>query len=513
MAVYDIARGTRDFLPQDMVVRNHVEYIIRNTFESYGFQQIQTPIFERFELLAARSGEEIRESMFTFVSDREEYALRPELTAPVCRVIASGKLSKLPVPYKLYYIGQCFRYCRPQAGRYREFTQAGLELMGSKDPIADAEVIAIAVKTLKNLGIDQYKVKIGNIGIFRGILEKEYSDDYDKQSRVINNIDHIMSVWEKCDAIKSHASFNQEDFDFIKVETESLYRIQEDIGYSGEHEILPVSDLGGGKAGNNDQQLKEKATDRLNMLSLAIESTYRALWSKENIVSEKVAALLIDIARMRGKYEEIIPKAEKLLSGTPTLDALEQLSQVSRFLLSFGVADFDIVLGVARGLDFYTDTVFEIDSPLLGAQKQICGGGRYDKLVEEFGGISIPATGFAFGFDRIIETFIKTGKAVDLAPVSVFVANVDDSCKFRAVEVADSLRSSNFRASVDLLGLSLRDQLGYASKIGAEFAVIVGPDELKEDKCKLRQLETRFEEIVPLSALVDKIKDIRKSGK
>src|SRR5947209_1513337 len=136
MAKYQVPRGTRDFLPREMVVRNHVERQVRAAFESYGFQQIQTPIFEQYELLAARSGEEIKESMFTFASDAGRYALRPELTSPVCRLIASNALGESRPPYKLYYFGPCFRYCRPQTGRYREFYQAGVELMGSPESLA-----------------------------------------------------------------------------------------------------------------------------------------------------------------------------------------------------------------------------------------------------------------------------------------------------------------------------------------------------------------------------------------
>src|SRR3954470_8765530 len=126
MAKYQAPRGTRDFLPAEMVVRNHVETVVRKAFESYGFQQVQTPIFEQYDLLAARSGEEIKESMFTFASDAGRYALRPELTSPVCRLITSNALRESCLPYKLYYIGPCFRYCRPQPGKYREFYQAGI---------------------------------------------------------------------------------------------------------------------------------------------------------------------------------------------------------------------------------------------------------------------------------------------------------------------------------------------------------------------------------------------------
>src|SRR5262249_17501116 len=146
------------------------------------------------------SGEDIRESMFTFASDAGRYALRPELTAPVCRVVSSGALARFRPPHKLYYLGPCFRYGRPQVGRYREFYQAGVEPPGPLPPLADAEIIRAAVKTLANLDLRQYQLKIGNVGIFRRLLDTggDLSDtERDRQNQVIHDIDRIMHLREK----------------------------------------------------------------------------------------------------------------------------------------------------------------------------------------------------------------------------------------------------------------------------------------------------------------------------
>jgi len=493
MTIYDVARGTRDFLPDETVVRDHVDRIIRSTFESYGCQRVQTPIFENFGLFAARSGEEIRESMFTFVSDREEFALRPEMTAAVCRVIASGKLGNAPLPYKLYYVGECFRYCRPQAGRYREFTQAGLELMGSSSPLADAEVIAIAVKTLKRLGIDAFLLKIGNIGIFRGILQQIYPKEFEQQSRIINNIDHVMSVREKCNAINSRQKLDQDDLDYLRVETESLYRLQEEVEFSGKLEILPEQSVS-----------EQKAREQLKRLPEVAEATHRAMWSSKAIVPAETADLLMNISRMRGDVDTVLPQAKHLLADTPVAGCLDDLALVCELLKEHGVGGFEVVLGVARGLDFYTGTVFEIDSPLLGAQKQICGGGRYDRLVEEFGGRSIPATGFAFGVDRVVEVFQRSARAkASHSVVDAFVVVVSPDSRAQGVRTAESLRGRGVRVSMDLMGLDMREQLGYAAKLGSEFAIIIGLAEIDKASCKLRQMSTRTEETVSLSAVAD----------
>jgi histidyl-tRNA synthetase len=471
MVKFQAPKGTRDFLPAEMVVRNHVEKVVRAAFESYGFQAIQTPIFEQYDLLAARSGEEIKESMFTFASDAGRYALRPELTSPVCRLVASDSLTGICKPYKLYYFGPCFRYCRPQAGRYREFYQAGIELMGSRDPLADAEAIAVAVKVLNRLGISQFKLRIGDVGVFRQLLQQYLAKDkrfQEQQSRVISDIDKLMNIREKCLSVASQKELSPDDEVYRNRLANELHKLQAEAYYAGPWEILP------------DQP---PASDRL--VSIA-EATYQASWVSHGIVEEDKAAHLIAVSRIRGEYAEAMRSARDLLSGTDALQPLEDLSRVCDCLPALGVRDFELVLGMARNLDFYTGTVFEIDSPLLGAQKQMCGGGRYDKLVEEFGGPAFPATGFAFGFDRLVETFKKSGHEIDTRAVQVLVIS-PPTHRQQAVELAERLRGSvsGLRVGVDLMGQDLKGQLTYRERLGAPFAVIVGEDGLGRDQCKL----------------------------
>ena len=182
MEKFDKPAGTNDFLPEQMVQRNFVENIVRETFETYGYAQVQTPLFESFALLSAQSGEEIRHKMFTFVgSDRVDYALRPELTAPVCRLVANGQLKHLPYPYKLYYIGQCVRQEPITDGTEvkREFRQAGVELVGPASAHADAEIIAMPIRILEKLDISHTKLRIGNTGVFREIFKQVALDTKD----------------------------------------------------------------------------------------------------------------------------------------------------------------------------------------------------------------------------------------------------------------------------------------------------------------------------------------------
>ena len=502
MMRFEVPRGTRDFLPYEtsdasgmpdsfgmpdssgMIVRNYVERALRASFESFGYQEIQTPTFETFDLFAARSGEEIRESMFTFASDAGRYALRPEMTAPVCRVVASGALQEcqpaLAAPYKLYYFGPCFRYCKPRRGQYREFIQAGIELMGAADELADAEVIALAVKVFRRLGVQGFRVKIGNVGIFRQLLVGSESELQEWQLEVIHDIDRLIHIQEACDRILEKSEVGQSDQTYLQSESDFLARLQAEIDYSGENRVKHGDNL-------SAEKLAQLARD-----TLAFK------WNSEFALSTDTGQLLLDLAQLRGSGQQVFPQAAALLQGTNAAQDLEHLSKVCDWLTAFGIADFEVSLGTARNLDFYTGTVFEIDVDFGGTFKQICGGGRYDKLVEDFGGEPTPATGFAFGFDRLVEVFQQSQKRGGtpvfpphlLAAVDVIVITNAATLRPDAVQVSESLRDAGLRVAVDLSGRGLEAQMEYADKLRAEFQVILDQPGVDANTCKLRRRDS-----------------------
>jgi len=160
-------RGTRDFLPDEMERRRHYEGILRHIALTFGFREISTPIFEETELFVLRSGPNILNELYAFKDKGDrDIALRPEMTAPAVRMFVNG-MSNEPKPVKMFYFGQCFRYERPQSGRYREFYQFGAELIGNKNPESDAEVIALAASMIEALGLNDYRIRIGHIGVLR----------------------------------------------------------------------------------------------------------------------------------------------------------------------------------------------------------------------------------------------------------------------------------------------------------------------------------------------------------
>jgi histidyl-tRNA synthetase len=489
--------GTHDFLPKEMAVRNFVERVIRETFEEYGFQQIKTPTYEEYALLSARSGEVIREKMFTFISDGIEYALRPELTAPICRLVSNGQLEQMPKPYKLYYIGQCFRYERPE--RDREFRQVGLELMGSSSHLADAEVIAVATKVLEKLSISDYRLEVSNTDIFRKILEEAIVDT-DAHSDIISDVDYITSLREECGLLQTKSDFEQADVEYVKNEVGSLYRLQGGIKYEGEHKISSIDEL-------KEESMKEWI---LNLPVTAAE-TYKTAWTKRYNVSEEYSNLLIEISGIRGNKETIIERAENLLKNTPAClrrssgrqaqKAFQDLLQVCEWLDVYRVTNYEIVLGVTRGMDFYTGTVFKIDSTLLGAQKQICGGGRYDKLVAEFGGPEIPAIGFAFGLERVIELLRKTGNASVEQKIDYYIATTSEDLMPKAIEIANMLRKKGKKVETDLMGRGLTTQLDYADKKNCDYTVILDPQKLQQGTATLMDMKTGERQLIKISEI------------
>ena len=189
--MFQIPRGTRDFTPEEMQKRKYVEEKMRIAFQHFGYKEVQTPTFETIELFTAKSGEAIIDELY-FFKDKggRDLALRPELTAPVIRFYVE-KLQMEPKPLKLFYFGNCFRYDRPQKGRYREFMQAGCELIGTDTPEAYAELISLAYTILKNVGLKDLKLNIGNLSVLTSIF-KGFNISKDQQIKLIPLIDKLM---------------------------------------------------------------------------------------------------------------------------------------------------------------------------------------------------------------------------------------------------------------------------------------------------------------------------------
>ena len=456
MEKFDKPTGTNDFLPEQMIQRNFVENIVRETFETYGYAQIQTPLFESFALLSAQSGEEIRHKMFTFVgSDRVDYALRPELTAPVCRLIANGELKHLPYPYKLYYIGQCVRQepITDGADIRREFRQAGIELIGPASAHADAEIITIPIRVLEKLNVSHTKLRIGNTGVFREIFKQGALDPKD-QAEMIWDLDHLVSLRNESGLW---------DLETLRDELNMLRRSQgPDYQGEGKIEVATIQEL-----------TESTAPTFAQKLPMIAEETYKARWHRYFNVSEEIAQCCIEVSKVCGDKNAVMAAWEARLGDTAQ-SARQELLALCDCLENYGITDFEINLGITRGFDFYTGTVFQIELP--ERHLPLCGGGRYDHLIASFGGPAIPGAGFAFQFDALVEAFTDTNQATVNGRKNYFIAAETSAVMAEAQRLAETLRKAGKNVEMDLMERDLQAQQDYASQMKYDYLLRLVPD-------------------------------------
>lgn len=419
-------RATRNYLPEEASARRRVLAKFAEAAESYGFQPVETPSFEKVELFLARSGSEIKSSMLTFHCDHEEFALRPELTAPVCRLIASGAFDGVEPPYRLYYTGSCFRYTRPGSGRDRELMQAGVELIGQSGPEADAEVIALANRFLRSIGVSAVTLRIGTLAIFRDVLPERM--DPEDRSTVIGHLDMLAGIREGCAQLAKTGE--RVLFEELKIDRGEIALMQKRSDYSGPHAVKEKPEV-------TPDEIAARLPDET-------EAALRDNWSKEGVVDDATADKLIALSRLQGSLGAVLEQARALVSGTQAEAALENLVQVCRRVESYGVKDFEVHLGIARGLTFYTGCIFEI----LQNGKKLGGGGRYDNLTELFGGDSLPSVGCAFRFDALMAAVESAGQWKAPKAFELYLKTSSEESAARAQAVAEKLRDQGMRVGV-----------------------------------------------------------------
>lgn len=418
--MFQLPRGTRDFTPEEMKKRRYVEENMASTFKSFGYGEIQTPTFETLELFTAKSGDSIIDEIYAF-SDKgnRELALRPELTAPVMRFYVE-KLQMEPKPLKLFYFGNCFRYDRPQKGRYREFWQMGCELIGASTPEALAELIALAYYTIKNTGLKNIDLRIGNLDYLNQQFDVNLSDYYPAGSA------DVYRLIDKEDFEELQNQFNEID--------------------------VP----------------KEKQDEFMGFLD---------------------SSSIVDLKRYIGDSE------------------LKRYKEVMSILKKeFGISRVRPGMKIARGLDYYKGIVFEIDAPVLGAEKQLCGGGEYD-LVKLFGGTDVPTAGFAIGFDRTILALEAEQFAFPSLKTDVYIIPVSEEMIGKSIEIAQNLRKEGILTDLDLLRRGIGKSLKYANSKNAEKVIIIGPKELENDSVTLRDMKAGDQEVVKIADIVSKLKN------
>ena len=403
-------RGTHDLIGEDQRRHAHVVDTARATAARYGFDEWSTPIFEDTRVFSRTLGETsdvVTKEMYTF-ADRggESITLRPEATAGICRALVTNGLTQ-SLPQKVFYAGPMFRYERPQKGRYRQFHQIDIELIGSAEPLADAEVIACGWDILQALGVAGDTVlEINTLG--------------DKPSRAAYR-----------DAL---------------------------VAYFTEHQG-----------------------------ALSPDSLARLDRNPMRILDSKDAG------------DRRIVADAPVIAGYLTEAAAGFYASVRRYLDAFGVP-FRENPRIVRGLDYYGHTAFEFVTGKLGSQGTVMGGGRYDGLVEEMGGPSTPAVGWAAGIERLA-MLLETPPPVQAA---VAVVPVGDAAEAAALTVLQSLRAAGIRAEMAYRG-NLRRRMERANRIGARVAVILGPDDIAAGMAQVKDLATGAQEAVKLADIAARL--------
>lgn len=417
----------RDILPADAHKMRHVEWVARDVSKLYGYEEIITPVLESYDLLAAKTSEEIRERMYKFEDlGGRKVAMRPEFTASVARLVVN-KLKNEPKPMRLFSTGSLYRYDEPQYGRFREFWQANFELFGSTRPEADAEILILTNNILKKLELKNYRFKVGHTGILRGILTQEGLDDQQQ-----NNVRQLLDKKEWTDA-------------------------------------LTVAE----QAGISENGLK--VLQRL--LEISSEDPF-----------------------------EVLTKIRKAIQDyTDAISAIENLQKIVELVRDSGEQlKIQIEAGFARGLEYYTGMIFEVYVP--GLDIAIGGGGRYDKLIELFGGDPIPAVGVAQGIDRIILALTKQKASPEVQKQkTAAVIVVKPVCMGDALKICAMLRNNGVFVELAVMGRSIRSALSDANRRNAGYAVIVGPKELEKNSVVLKDMTKNEQRTITINSLVQEI--------
>ena len=408
--MFQAPRGVADRLPADQKYWRYIESAAVALAQSYGFQRIDSPIFEDAGLFIRTVGpgtDIVEKEMYTFEERGGALVtLRPEGTAPVCRAYLEHGMHNLPQPVRLYYFCPVFRYERPQAGRYRQHHQFGIEVIGDANPAVDAEVIELAWRLLHALGLTQVQLLVNSIG--------------DKESRP------------------------------------GYVALLKD--YYARHTATLCADCRNRLARNPLRLLDCKKPD--------------------------CHALGQDAPR---SVEHLTP------------DSRQHWEQLQDYLTAMDLP-FQVDHRLVRGLDYYSRTVFELQPLDAGGQSTICGGGRYDGLIEELGGRPTPGIGFGMGLERLILNLKRAEIPVpELPGPQYLVANVGDAARRPALELASHIRKAGAGAMLSSGGRALRGQLRQANALGIPYVLILGDDEISRGEVVIRDMQTSQQETRPLA--------------
>jgi histidyl-tRNA synthetase len=436
------ARGMRDFMPDDVRRREYVIRVVKEVYESYGFEPLETPAVENIETLMGKYGDEGNQLIFKILKRGEhektgeaDLALRYDLTVPLARVVAEYK-NRLPKFFKRYQIQPVWRADRPARGRFREFYQCDVDILGSRSMIVEAELCGAVSQVLERLGFTDFTIRMNHRQVLSGILESS-GVPADRHSETLVALDKL-----------------------------------DKIGREGVAKEL------------TSRGIAEAASAKLLDFFASISSLTSAAAAAAEVREEGANVALN--ASVLGRLAEFVG------ANDPAAAGIEELRQIVALTSANGSGDrLRLDPSLARGLSYYTGAIMEVNVPDLAGS--LGGGGRYDNLVGIFSGQDVPASGFSLGLERIIvvmtEREMFPAEAIS-APADVMVTIWNEEGIADSLALAQSLRSQGLRVDVYPEADKLAKQFKYASSRGIPFVAIIGEAEKAAGQVALKDMRS-----------------------
>jgi histidyl-tRNA synthetase len=428
-----IQSGFMELMPAQQLAFNKYLDMVGETYEEFGFAPLDTPLIEISEVLLAKIGEDTKKEIYRFMKGDDDLSLRFDLTVPLARFVAMNA-QNLNFPFRRYQIGKVFRGERPQKGRYREFYQCDIDIVGNGQLslVNDAEIPAVIYRLFQKFQIGDFVIRISNRKILNGLVQSLGAED--KADEVLRIIDKL-----------------------------------EKIG-------------------------QETVRQELVLMGLSAVN----------------ADTLLEFVKIIGSNQEIIEKLRKMKIVNETFDTgVTELEAVVRMANEFGVPErnLQVDLSIARGLSYYTGTVYETKLLNEKVSGSVCSGGRYDDLAESFSNQSYPGVGISIGLTRLFSQLLAADiiKTERSTPAKVLVVTLEDDLAY-ALEVATSFREGGVATEIYTELDKFKKKLNYANKIGVPFVAIIGSDEIQARKVSLKNMSTGEQKTVFVEEAISIIK-------
>lgn len=426
--------GFMELIPEDQLIFNKMQDTIRETYERYGFIPLDTPIIEKSEILLAKSGGDTEKQIYRFKKGTTDMALRFDLTVPLARYVAQH-YSALTFPFRRYHIGKVFRGERSQKGRFREFYQCDIDIIGNGtlNIIYDAEILSVIYATFRNLGFEDFIIRINNRKILNGFFESLKIKDKAEALRTIDKLDKI-----------------------------------------GEDEVI----------------------EELKSIGLTENETNKT----------------INFIKINGSNDEILKSLKSMKVENKVFETgLQEMSTVMHYIKLLNIPDknYALDLKIARGLDYYTGTVYETflnEYPGIGS---VCSGGRYDNLAEYYTNQKLPGVGISIGLTRLFYQLKEAkifGQETPSTLTKVLVVPMDEAHNEYSIEIANTLRNENIISEVYFEDARIGKKLTYANKLGIPYVILVGDNELASRKPALKDMKSGTQNNLALDDIIDIIK-------